>query len=278
MPRTVSVRSGIPKINRQELREFRVALPPLPEQQAIAEALADVDALLESIETTIAKKRAIKQGAMQQLLTARTRLPGFVGDWESRTLAEIGECLIGLTYDPRSVSPDGCLVLRSSNIGDRGLQFEDNVFVRMEIPDRIMVREGDLLICVRNGSRPLIGKCALIDRRAEGMTFGAFMAVFRSSANRFVSYCFQSHLIRKQIHEHLGATINQITNKSLRSFRIPFPPLEERDAIAGVLADIDAEIEGLERDCDKVHGVKTAMMQELLKGRVRLLDGRGKEG
>ena len=134
-------------------------------------------------------------------------------DWSTCSLGEIGQCLIGLTYEPRNISSDGLLVLRSSNIGDGNLQFDDHVFVNMEVPERIIVREDDLLICVRNGSRPLIGKCALIDLQAVGMTFGAFMSVFRSANNRFVFYCFQSDIVRHQIHEHLGATINQITNR-----------------------------------------------------------------
>ncbi|MCG8353034.1 MAG: hypothetical protein MI924_35160, partial [Chloroflexales bacterium] len=112
-------------------------------------------------------------------------------EWETRTLREIGHCLIGLTYDPSNVTSDGLLVLRSSNIGNGILEFQDNVFVNVKVPERIIVRDGDLLICVRNGSRQLIGKCALIDKRAEDMTFGAFMSVFRSPHNRFVFYCFQ---------------------------------------------------------------------------------------
>lgn len=123
------------------------------------------------------------------------------------------------------------------------LRFEDNVFVETEIPERIMVRTGDILICVRNGSRDLIGKCAKIDERCQGMTFGAFMAVFRTSFHNFVFHQFQSDMIKRQIHEHLGATINQITNKSLNSFQLPFPLDEaEQTAIATILSDMDAEI------------------------------------
>ena len=116
-------------------------------------------------------------------------------DWSARSLGQIGQCLIGLTYDTRNVGDDGILVLRSSNIGNDTLQFDDCVFVNMEVGERLIVRENDLLICVRNGSRSLIGKCALIDYRAAGMTFGAFMSIFRSSENRFVFYCFQSNII-----------------------------------------------------------------------------------
>jgi len=191
-------------------------------------------------------------------------------DWETRELGEIGQSLIGLTYDPSNVKPDGLLVLRSSNIGEAGLQFDDNVFVDMDVPERIIVRERDLLICARNGSRPLIGKCALIDQRAEGMTFGAFMAVFRSSYNDFVAYCFQSEIIKRQIQEHLGATINQITNKSLNSFEVPFPPTAEQHAIAGALSDVDGLLRAVEALIAKKRAIKQAAMQQLLTGKTRL--------
>jgi len=133
-------------------------------------------------------------------------------DWKVKTLGEIGEALIGLTYKPSDVRSDGVLVLRSSNVYDGALRFDDNVFVEMDVPEKIMVMPGDILICVRNGSRDLIGKCAQIDKRAQGMTFGAFMAVFRSPFHNFVYHQFQSRVIKHQIREHLGATINQITN------------------------------------------------------------------
>src|SRR5439155_22013912 len=130
-------------------------------------------------------------------------------------------------------------------------------FVHMEVPERIMVRVGDILICVRNGSRELIGKCTRLDERAKGMTFGAFMAVFRTPAYRFVYYQFQSAILKRQIHEHLGATINQITNKSLNSFSIPLPSQEaEQEAIAAILSDMDAEIAALEARLAKARNIK----------------------
>ena len=208
-------------------------------------------------------------------LSVRTRINqihynAIPDDWSVRTLGEIGQCLIGLTYDPKNISVNGVLVLRSSNIDNNTLQFGDDIYVEMEIPERINVREGDLLICVRNGSRPLIGKCALIERQAAGMTFGAFMSVFRSNDSRFVSYCFQSDIVKRQIHKHLGATINQITNKSLNSFEIPYPGSRERTAIAEALSDVDGLLTALERLIDKKRAIKQAAMQQLLTGETRL--------
>ena len=268
----IAMGNTIKTIGLPFFRQLRIPLPTKEEQEAIAAALSDADALIESLEQLIAKRRAVKQGAMQALLTGKTRLPGFSGEWEVKALGEIGEALIGLTYKPSDVRSNGVLVLRSSNVYDGTLRFDDNVFVEMDIPERIMVRSGDILVCVRNGSRDLIGKCAQIDEQAQGMTFGAFMAVFRPSSHEFVYHQFQSHLIKRQIHEHLGATINQITNKSLNSFKIPLPPtLAEQRAIASILSDIDAEIAALEAKLAKARQVKQGMMQELLTGRVRLV-------
>ena len=200
----------------------------------------------------------------------RTEVGVIPDDWSTRSLGEIGHCLIGLTYEPSNVRPDGLLVLRASNIGDGGLQFGDDVFVDVDVPERLLVRPDDLIICVRNGSRRLIGKCTLLDSRAEGMTFGAFMSVFRSDDNHFVAYCFQSHIIKRQIRQHLGATINQITNKSLNSFEVPFPPLPERHAVAEALSDVDALLDGLDRLIAKKQHLKQATMQQLLTGQTRL--------
>ena len=192
-------------------------------------------------------------------------------DWETKTLGEVGEALIGLTYKPEDVRRYGTLVLRSSNIQQGVLCFDDNVFVEKEINERIMVRPDDILICVRNGSRNLIGKTALLDERTVGMTFGAFMAVFRSPVGKFVNYLFQSDILKRQINEHLGATINQITNGSINSFQIPIPPTDtERSAIAAALSDVDALLGGQDRLIAKKQGLKVATMQQLLTGQTRL--------
>jgi len=270
---SASVGSTMINLNQGTLGNLLVPLPPTKtEQEALAEALSDADALVEYLDQLLVKKRDIKQGAMQELLNGKKRLPGFNGEWQQRKLCELGESLIGLTYKPSNVKSDGLLVLRSSNIFQEALRFEDNVFVNIDVPAAIILRKGDILICVRNGSRDLIGKCALINEDAQGMTFGAFMAVFRTPFYNFVYHQFQSDLIKRQINEHLGATINQITNKSLNSFQIPFPiDEEERTAIAVILSDMDAEITTLEAKLGKARELKLGMMQGLLTGKVRLV-------
>jgi type I restriction enzyme S subunit len=262
-----------PKLNLQSCKNFKLILPKtLPEQQAIAAALSDADAVVAGLERVIAKKRLIKQGAMQDLLTARRRLPGFSGEWEAKRLAELGDVKTGLTYKPENVKPFGTLVLRSSNIQNDRLAFDNNVFVDVAVSDEATVKAGDLLICVRNGSRQLIGKTAMIDKRADGMAFGAFMSAFRSEVNDYLLWCFQSSVVQDQIAENLGATINQITNKTMKEIEIPLPKDgTERQAISAVLSDMDAEIQTLESRLSKARAVKEGMMQNLLTGRVRLV-------
>lgn len=195
----------------------------------------------------------------------------FPEDWELKPLGEIGQPLAGLTYAPADVSSEGTLVLRSSNVQGGKLAFKDNVYVRMDIPDRAIVREGDILICVRNGSRELIGKCALVDKKASGMAFGAFMGVFRSDINEFLFYALQCGYVQRQIREHLGATINQITAKSLKSFRIALPKSSnEISAVARSLTEVDQYVSDLESLVKKKRHVKQGAIQELLSGRRRL--------
>ncbi len=260
---TVSANTNI---NQDTLKSLKLAFPKsLPEQEAIAEALNDADAWIECLEQLISKKRLIKQGAMQELLTPKE-------DWEVKKLGEMGNIVIGLTYSPNDVRDFGTLVLRSSNVQKNKLAFENNVYVDMDLPERVIVKENDLLVCVRNGSKNLIGKCALIDKKTEGQAFGAFMSVVRSDFGKYLFHYFQTYYIQTQIDENLGATINQLTNATLKSFDINIPKsLTEQTRIATILSDMDAELEALEVQLGKARTVKQGMMQELLTGRVRLM-------
>ena len=193
-------------------------------------------------------------------------------DWDVKKLGDIGDSIIGLTYSPSDVSYFGKLVHRSSNIQNNQLSYNDNVYVDKHINEKLILKENDILICVRNGSRNLIGKSALIKGKSVGETFGAFMSVFRSDKFQpFIFYLILSNLIQRQINQSLGATINQITNKTLNNFQIPFPPkLKEQTTIAAVLSDTDALIEHLERLIAKKKDLKQGAVQQLLTGKKRL--------
>ena len=192
-------------------------------------------------------------------------------DCDAIPLGHISDCLIGLTYSPLDVRDFGTLVLRSSNIQGGRLAFDDCVYVEMEVPPRAITRKNDILICVRNGSRQLIGKCALIDESTAGSAFGAFMSVLRSESAKFLFFQFQSDILKRQINEVMGATINQITNRDMASFKVIWPPtIAEQEAIAEALSDADALIESLDQLIAKKRQIKQGAMQELLTGKRRL--------
>jgi type I restriction enzyme S subunit len=157
--------------------------------------------------------------------------------WEVKRLKWVGEAIIGLTYSPDDVvnEGDGTLVLRSSNIQDGKILLDDNVFVSSEIPRRLRTRPKDIVICTRNGSRALVGKTGMISETESDLTFGAFTAVFRSPANDYMFYVFNSGLFSFQAGLFQTSTIFQLTNGTINSFLIPLPPSGEQQAIATFL-------------------------------------------
>lgn len=196
-------------------------------------------------------------------------------DWEVVKLSEVIDNFTGLTYTPNNVKEYGILVLRSSNIQNGMLSFMDNVYVdNIDIPKRVIVQDGDILVCVRNGSKHLIGKSARIyGAHKRIMAFGAFMTILRTknkNSNKYIHYVWQSSIIQKQIEENLGATINQITNSDINTYIIPLPPLPEQRAIAEALSDVDELITALDKKIAKKRLIKQGAMQQLLTGKKRL--------
>ena len=190
--------------------------------------------------------------------------------WEVIKLREIGKCLTGLTYSPKNVVDNGLLVLRSSNVQDSKLAFEDNVYVDLDVPKEGRTKYGDILLCVRNGSRRLIGKSAFITQDAEGYAHGAFMGLFRPiDTPDYTFQLFQSQSFFKQVNQNLGATINSINSGNLYDFKFPYPPMQEREKIAKILSTWDKAISTTERLIDNSTQQKKALMQQLLTGKKR---------
>ena len=169
--------------------------------------------------------------------------------WKWVYLGEIGQTNIGLTYAPSDVSDtiSGTPVLRSNNIQDGKLDLTDLKRVVKDIKENVLVQQGDLLICVRNGSKALVGKTALITGLSEEMAFGAFMAIFRSQFNEYLLYFINSPLFRNMIDEVNTMTINQITQGNLKSTICPLSPLAEQRRIVAKIDQLMARCDELEK-------------------------------
>ena len=165
--------------------------------------------------------------------------------WKWVKLGAIGQTNIGLTYRPTDVTKTGIIVLRSSNIQDDKLCFNDIVKVanKTKILDNQFINNGDILICARNGSQSLVGKCVLISELQEKTTFGAFMAVFRSSYNQFVLRYLQSKYFKDYMLESNSTQIHQLTQNMLKEALISFPPVEEQKRIVRKINDLYSKLD-----------------------------------
>ena len=215
-------------------------------------------------------------------LVPELRFKEFEVDWKIENLGSVGSIVNGLTYSPDDINPEGVLVLRSSNVQNGMLYLEDNVYVIAEKFNPVFV--DDILICVRNGSKRLIGKNTLITENVKGVAFGAFMAIYRSDFNRFLYYFFSSEQYYKEIHKNLGATINSINGSDLRKFKVGFPSLPEQQKIASFLSTIDEKIQQLTKKKELLEQYKKGVMQQLFpstgsgqrSGQLRFKDENGK--
>ena len=153
-------------------------------------------------------------------------------DWRWCRVSNISQSYIGLTYRPEEIKKEGVIVLRSSNIKDGKIVLQDIVRVSKEIPDKLLVKENDIIICARNGSQKLVGKSALIEKIVEPTTFGAFMAICKTPFYKYMYLFLQSNCFFSQLKNVSGTTtINQLTQSSLNNFLIPLPPLPEQQRI-----------------------------------------------
>jgi type I restriction enzyme S subunit len=195
----------------------------------------------------------------------RLRFPEFqnAGEWEVTRLGRLGELVSGLTYSPDDVRESGLLVLRSSNVQQGEITLDDCVYVDPSIKGANLSQPNDILICVRNGSKALIGKCALIPEGMPLCTHGAFMTVFRAKTPSFVFQLFQSDRYQKQVAGDLGATINSINGGQLLKYSFSVPKLPEQERIATCLSSLDALITAETKRYEALKTYKKGLMQQL---------------
>lgn len=259
---------------------YRVAVPPSAEQQAITEALRDTDALLAGLDRLLVKKRDLKRGAMQQLLTGQIRLPGFQGPWVLNRLGDTASLKArigwqGLTTAEYLDSGEFFLVtgteFRQGYVDWSRCHFVDEV--RYKQDTNIQLRPRDVLV-TKDGT---IGKVALVPALPAPATLNSGVFVIRPLRNSFHPEFFYYVLCSRQFSEFLsqlaaGSTISHLYQKDFVSFAYRAPAgLEEQAAIANVLAEMDVELTALEARRDKTRALKQGMMQELLTGRTRLV-------
>lgn len=234
------------------------------------------------------KQKLIKEGKIKNEkplpeIAEEEKLFDIPESWMWVRLGDIGSTNIGLTYSPQNQSSNGTIVLRSSNIQNGKMSYEDIVRVKMEIAENKMCRKGDILICARNGSKRLVGKAAIIDN--DGMSFGAFMAIYRSGCNPYVLYAIDSAYFRNVMLGDSGTTtINQITQDMLKNAIIPLPPLAEQKRIVAKIEELLPYIDRYEQAWSKLESFNkrfpTDMQKSILQIAIqgKLVEQRPEEG
>jgi len=277
--------TSVPTLNRNNVVGVPIPLPPLPEQRAIAAALSDVDGLLGALDRLIAKKRDLKQAAMQQLLTGQTRLPGFKGEWVVKTFGEVFDYLPTATNSRSDLDDTGDTYY--IHYGDIHTRFHNHLDFRTTQPPRIdrsicrnaaLLKNGDWVMADASEDYDGVGKTVEIQGLEANINAisGLHTFVLRERTPTFAPG-FKGHLGNmKSLHEQYlrvatGMKVYGVSKTALKDLELPVPPLPEQTAIASVLSEMDAELAGLEQRREKTRALKQGMMQELLTGRTRLV-------
>ena len=256
--------SGVPTLNRNDVHEIEVELPPLSEQISIATALSDIDALIANLEKLILKKKAIKQGAMQELLTGKRRLPGYeISIWNEYRLEEICKLINGRAYAQHELLDAGKYqVLRLGNLFTN----EHWYYSDLELPDKQYCVDGDLIYAWSATFGPRIW-------RGEKSIFHyhIWKLELSDSISKEFLYHYLCYDVRTLMAELQGGTMAHLTKGTMEKRQFVIPPYEEQCAIAEILSDMDVEITNCEEILLKYKRIKAGMMSELLTGRIRLM-------
>lgn len=236
------------------LKDSKIPLPPLEIQQKIVDEI-------EKIEETNKKLN-------EQINFLKLKIHDLLGKFQGKSvkLGNICESYIGLTYKPEDITSDGVLVLRSSNIKNGKIDLLDQVRVNSKIKDNLYVKDGDVLVCVRNGSKKLLGKAAYIQNLNEPMTFGAFMSICRSPMGRYIYIWMQSDNYVQQV-ENLGKTmsINQLTQKMLMNLEVPMLAEKDQKDLVLEFEKLEQQIEQAQAKIAQSEQQKQAILDKYLK-------------
>ncbi len=279
---------GQPNISQTKIKNQYYVQPPLSEQEKIAAHLdhkcSEIDALATDIQNEIETlgeyKRSVITEAVTKGLNPDVEMKDsgieFIGDipkhWKIRRIKTLGEVRNGLTYTPQDLcdSENGILVLRSSNVQNGKITLDDNVYVSCPVKSDLMVKNWDILICSRNGSRELIGKNAIIQDLTA--TFGAFMMIFRTRYPKYLYYILNSDVFRYYLGTFFTSTINQLTGSNFGNMKVAFCPIiEEQQQIAEYLDNKCYEIDGIikekQQQLETLAEYKKSLIYEYVTGK-----------
>jgi type I restriction enzyme, S subunit len=264
-----------------DIRNVSIPLPPTKaEQEAIACTLGDIDALIESLDRLLTKKRQIKQGAMQELLTGKQRLPGFSGKWRTELLTNLVQSHNAGVYKARELYGEGCKIIGVSDIyGINALADQEfgRVPLTKEEIKQYSLEENDLVYGESSLVKEGIARTVHVTKQGAGNAFAWHTRRFKVSQNiissKYLYYYLQSQDARKHMMENsIQTAITGINTTAYFACPIAIPSLDEQIEIANILSDMDAEIGSIESKLAKTRQLKQGMMHELLTGRIRLVD------
>lgn len=274
---THSAKSGVPGVNRNDLHDIIVPLPiDKGEQETIAKALRDADGLIESLEQLLAKKRHIKQGAMQELLTGKKRLPGFTSQWASKRLGELGEFLKGSGVTKQESLSGTIPGVRYGEIYTRHHDYIRKFYSGISpnvAATATPLNCGDILFAGSGETKGEIGKCVAFIHDIEAYAGGDIVILRPTGADSlFLGYYLNTPMMSQQkASKGQGDAVVHISAAALGEIDCVLPCRHEQSAIAAILFDMDAEIAALEAKLAKARHIKQGMMQELLTGNIRLV-------
>ena len=247
------------EISKSIVENIEIPLPEVNQQKEIAEKFKKLEQLISLRKQQLAKLDELVKARFVEMFGEPAANPN---RYKKKKLSEIAVYFNGLTYKPENVSDEGMIVLRSSNIQNGQLDFEDVVRVDCAVKEKFVVKENDILMCSRNGSSRLVGKVALIKNVWEPMSFGAFMMIIRSDYYWYLMTYFQMASFREQIKAGTTTTINQITGRMLDSIMIPLPPVDVQNQFATFAERVDQQKQTVQQSLEKLELMKKALMQE----------------
>ena len=256
-------------ISYDEFLKLNFNYPSFEEQTQIGNFFKQLDDTIALHQRTLEKYQKLKVSYLEKMFPKENeqypelRFPNFTDAWEQRKLGEVVEFFSGLTYSPTDVLNNGTLVLRSSNIQDSQIVTDDNVYVRPECVYSQNVEIGDIVVVVRNGSKNLIGKHALVSKQMNNTVIGAFMTGIRSNNPSFFNALLDTSKFNDEIEKNLGATINQITTGAFKSMEFLIPSYEEQTQIGNFFKQLDDTIALHQREVEKYKKIKQSYLEKM---------------